>query len=189
MSRRDCTGGCLSQRTPWVQVSVYTQRRLGLELGIRAHLVGTWPTISCSACNSSSNCCYSIIFIHIIIIAFYTFPLHMRVFPAVIRLVIVWQVEPQAMIMWGLRVRMAIATGAVEGVKVTPLGTNDAVLAKQRHCCVDPSYFTFVRCCLLSPLSGCQGPNTHVSVLSSPYLFLLSSVAAWFISWTDWLLY
>ena len=28
------------------------------------------------------------------------------------------QVEPQSIIMWGLRVRMAVATGAVEGVKV-----------------------------------------------------------------------
>ena len=28
------------------------------------------------------------------------------------------QVDPQSIIMWGLRVRMAIATGAVEGIKV-----------------------------------------------------------------------
>ena len=28
------------------------------------------------------------------------------------------QVDPQSIIMWGLRVRMAIATGAVESVKV-----------------------------------------------------------------------
>jgi hypothetical protein len=28
------------------------------------------------------------------------------------------QVDPQSIIMWGLRVRMAIATGAVESIKV-----------------------------------------------------------------------
>ena len=28
------------------------------------------------------------------------------------------QVDPQSIVMWGLRVRMAIATGAVESIKV-----------------------------------------------------------------------
>lgn len=38
------------------------------------------------------------------------------------------QVDPQSIIMWGLRVRMAIATGPVEKVKVIPFHLSAHVL-------------------------------------------------------------
>ena len=44
------------------------------------------------------------------------------------------QVEPETIILWGLRVRMAIATGAVENVKVVLLHLQMTVMTTQTLC-------------------------------------------------------